>query len=94
MHLNAFYRSSPGKTYILVVVKLKPNQIKLVTFLLGMRNSHPQEWGGMTPYILYLTIQRFREGNGTPLQYSCLENPMGGGAWWAAVHGVTRVGYD
>ena len=30
------------------------------------------------------------EGNGTPLQYSCLENPMDGGAWWAAVHGVTR----
>ena len=29
------------------------------------------------------------EGNGTPLQYSCLENPMGSGAWWAAVHGVT-----
>ena len=32
----------------------------------------------------------FREGNGTPLQYSCLENPMDGGAWWAAVHGVAR----
>ena len=30
------------------------------------------------------------EGNGTPLQYSCLDNPMDGGAWWAAVHGVTR----
>ena len=30
------------------------------------------------------------EGNGTPLQYSCLENPMDGGAWWAAVHGVTQ----
>ena len=28
------------------------------------------------------------EGSGTPLQYSCLENPMDGGAWWAAVHGV------
>ena len=28
--------------------------------------------------------------NGTPLQYSCLENPMDGGAWKAAVHGVTR----
>ena len=28
------------------------------------------------------------EGNGTPLQHSCLENPMDGGAWWAAVHGV------
>ena len=33
----------------------------------------------------------FREGNGTPLQYSCLENPMEGGAWWAAVHGVAKI---
>ena len=32
----------------------------------------------------------FGEGNGNPLQYSCLENPMDGGAWWAAVHGVAR----
>ena len=30
----------------------------------------------------------FGEGNGIPLQYSCLENPVDGGAWWAAVHGV------
>ena len=30
------------------------------------------------------------EGNGTPLQYFGLENPMGGGAWWAAIHGVTQ----
>ena len=30
------------------------------------------------------------EGNGNPLQYSCLENPMDGGAWWATVHGVTN----
>ena len=30
------------------------------------------------------------EGNGTPLQYSCLENPMDGRAWWAAVHGVAK----
>ena len=34
------------------------------------------------------------EGNGNPLQYSCLENPMDGGAWWAVVHGVARVGHD
>ena len=33
---------------------------------------------------------QFGEGNGTPLQYSCLENPMDGGAWWAAVHGVAE----
>ena len=32
------------------------------------------------------------EGNGTPLQHSCLENPMDGGAWKAAVHGSLRVG--
>ena len=30
------------------------------------------------------------EGNGTSLQYSCLENPMEGGAWWAAVYGVAK----
>ena len=30
------------------------------------------------------------EGNGKPLQYSCLENPMDGGTWWATVHGVTK----
>ena len=30
------------------------------------------------------------EGHGTPLQYSCLEDPMDGGAWWAVVHGVAK----
>ena len=30
------------------------------------------------------------EGNGTPLQHSCLENPMDGGAWWVAIHGVAK----
>ena len=38
--------------------------------------------------------QSIGEGNGTPLQYSCLENPMGIGAWWATVHGSLRVGHD
>ena len=33
------------------------------------------------------------EGNDTPLQCSCLENPMNGGAWWATVHRVARVGH-
>ena len=32
------------------------------------------------------------EGNGNPLQYSCLENPMDRGAWWATVHGVAKTG--
>ena len=34
------------------------------------------------------------EGHGNPLKYSCLENPMGRGAWCALVHGVTRVGHN
>ena len=34
------------------------------------------------------------EGNGNPLQYSCLENFMAGGTWWAIVHGLQRVGHD
>ena len=37
--------------------------------------------------LFYLSVG---EGNGTPLQYSCLENPMDGGAWKAEVHGVTE----
>ena len=32
----------------------------------------------------------FGKGNGNPLQYSCLENPMDGGAWWATDHGVAK----
>ena len=35
-------------------------------------------------------IEEHEEGNGTPLQYSCLANPMDGGAWWATVHGVAK----
>ena len=41
--------------------------------------------------FFYLCLFNFPgEGNGTPLQYSCLENPMDGGGWWAAVHGVAK----
>ena len=40
----------------------------------------------LLPALVLLT----GEGNGTPLQYSCLENPMDGGAWKAAVHGITK----
>ena len=45
-------------------------------------------WQNFT--LLWLSSIPYGEGNGTPLQYSCLENPMEGGAWQAAVHGVTK----
>ena len=40
--------------------------------------------------FLFSSIAMDGEGNGTPLQYSCLENLTDGGAWWAAVHGVAK----
>ena len=39
---------------------------------------------------LAAAVSSHGEGNGTPLQDPCLENPMDGGAWWAAVRGVTK----
>ena len=46
--------------------------------------------GGLIP-----GSRRFpEEGNGKPLQYSCLRNPTDRGAWWATAHGVARVGHD
>ena len=40
------------------------------------------------------SFSRIGEGNGNPLQCPCLENPRDGGAWWAAVYGLHRVGHD
>ena len=44
----------------------------------------------MTKLFYLVLLDCFRKGNGTPLQYSCLENPMDGGAWKAAVYGVAE----
>ena len=46
-------------------------------------------------FISFISLILFKyvssgEGNGTPLQYSCLENPLVGGTWWAAIHGVAK----
>ena len=42
----------------------------------------------LSKFHIYALV--YGEGNGIPLQYSCLENPMDGGAWWAAVHGFAK----
>ena len=44
----------------------------------------------VAPVVKNPPVNAGGEGNGTPLQYSCLENPMDRGAWWAAVHGVAK----
>ena len=57
-----------------------------------MRSDCSREWGFLwVMKIFWNSIEVIvREGNGTPLQSSCLANPMDRGAWWAAVHGVAR----
>ena len=46
----------------------------------------------MTGFLVYIKIVKIviREGDGNPLRCSCLENPMDGGAWWPAAHGVAK----
>ena len=56
--------------------------ILLVVWVRHLEMGAASNWGGARSWI--------REGNGTPLQYSCLENPMDGGAWKAAVYGVAE----
>ena len=49
---------------------------------------------GVCPGLIPGSRRSPGEGNGNPFHSSCLENPMDRGAWWATVHGVTRVGHD
>ena len=58
-----------------------------------MTENHVRGWGKLLLRdIHYINIYYSQkgEGNGTPLQYPCLENPMDGGAWKVAVHGVAK----
>ena len=71
--------------------KLKQERSKAVQNYFHLPNTHIE----LCLYIIMIydlaTCRSvIREGNGPPLQYSCLENPMDGGAWWAAVHGVAK----
>ena len=52
----------------------------------GIFQARVLEWGA----IAYSSGEYYSAINGTPLQHSCLENPMDGGAWWGAVHGVAK----
>ena len=61
----------------------------LILYLVSLSCHSKQDWEQELYHITHLFFFS-GEGNGTPLQYSCLENPMDGGAWWAAVHGVTK----
>ena len=67
--------TSPKKTsYVVLVLKSPPCQCR----------RHKRCW--FNPWFGKIPV----EGNGNPLQYSCLENPMDREAWWATVHRVTK----
>ena len=57
---------------------------------LQMTFTWPNLISVINPHHLWSPSKFIRKGNGNPLQYPCLENPMDGGAWWAAVHGVAK----
>ena len=59
---------------------LKPNTLKAISLF----------WMYLYSEFMIFIHSEIGEGNGTPLQYSCLENPMDRGAWWATVHGVVK----
>ena len=67
------------------ILWLYKHSTKLCSKVGGFMNSATGNEVGLAQLQLV-----FGEGNGTPLQYSCLENPMDGGAWWATVHGVAK----
>ena len=78
----------------LVLTSLQTGKIHL-SALESMQTPRPQSSESHPihlPKNLLLKVpqMRYGEGNGSPLQYSCLENPRDGGAWWAAVYGVTQ----
>ena len=58
-------------------------KIDVIPKLIGKRKKDL-----VLPECVNRQVGKYGEGNGTPLQYSCLENPTEGGAWEAAVHGV------
>jgi len=70
-----------------LIQKLKQCKVKSLPATLS-----PSPWFQSTNTCQVALL--FGEGNGTPLQCYCLENPMDGGAWKAAVHGVAGVGHD
>ena len=57
-------------------------------YKLNKQGDSVQPWD--TPFPIWNQSVVPGEGNGNPLQYSCLENTMDGGGWWAAVHGVAK----
>ena len=84
------WTEEPGRLQSIGSQRVRHNWSDLAkngSYILGW----PKSLGfSITSYFMVNPMSCFGEGNGTPLEYSCLENPMDGGAWMAAVHGVVE----
>ena len=69
-------------------------KLRLKKLALGVCKSSLSGWNKLCSYVSAnspnLASTKLRQSLGHPLQYSCLENPMDGGAWQATVHGITK----
>ena len=79
--VESLWKRSPGSTLLLIMWIIKGYFLNFYSII----------------YISLYNLQCYNnviwtlgEGNGNPLQYSCLGNPMNGGAWWATIHGITN----
>ena len=73
--------TADGTQMAVFVISHGPNKWQPLYFT---PHTEPEEW-----FLFYCNFQ-FEGKNGNPLQCSCLENPRDGGAWWAAVYGITQ----
>ena len=83
-----FLLSSPGSVLMLTVRQRHPTPVLLPGKSHGRRSL--AEGQTRLSDFTFTSLSCIGEGNGKPLQCSCLENPRDGGAWWAAVYGVAQ----
>ena len=81
----ATWRKQQQPTPVLLLAKSQRRRS-----LVGCSPWGREEWDTTERLHFHFSLSCFGEGNGNPLQYSCLENPRDGGAWQAAVYGVAQ----
>ena len=77
-------------SYLSLVIYLSEARMSLFRGFPGGSDSKASAGNAGDPGLIPGSGRSPGEGNGNPLQYSCLENPMDRGAWWATVHGVAE----
>ena len=93
--------SSPSTCFFITLVQAMEKEMAPHSSTLAWKIPWMEKPGSCSPWgcwgsdrteqlHFHFSLSCTGEGNGNPLQYSCLENPRDGGAWWAAVSGVTQ----